>query len=357
MAGRPSGPPPLPRRAFRQDTFRPRAFASALEGFAVDEADGANVMANKLADAVEDACDRSMLQRRPFRGNHRPVFWWSEEIAELRRICHRSRRLLQRARGRPLLVECSERYKAARKALKIAIRDSKRESFLKLCDAAEEDPWGGAYKMTVKKLNAGGNAPSDPEALEEIVRALFPDGQPVGNFPRVEPGSAAGGLSTEQYGFRKGRSTMDAITKVVKTAREAIAGSRWKGGTKSYCLVVTLDIRNAFNTADWGRTLESLRMFNIPSYLLNVALSYFSNRVLTTDTCLGSRAYKVSAGVPQGSVLGPLLWNAMYDGVLRLPMPEGTSLVGFADDVAIVVVAKELATVEALFTQMTIAHT
>nr|XP_041632425.1 uncharacterized protein LOC121502777 [Drosophila kikkawai] len=142
MTGRPSGPPPLPRRAFRQDTFRPRAFASALEGFAVDEADGANVMANKLADAVEDACDRSMLRRRPFRGNHRPVFWWSEEIAELRRTCHRSRRLLQRARGSPLLVECSERYKAARKALKIAIRDSKRESFLKLCDAAEEDPWG-----------------------------------------------------------------------------------------------------------------------------------------------------------------------------------------------------------------------
>ncbi|XP_070140464.1 uncharacterized protein [Drosophila kikkawai] len=30
MAGRPSGPPPLPRMAFRQDTFRPRAFASAL---------------------------------------------------------------------------------------------------------------------------------------------------------------------------------------------------------------------------------------------------------------------------------------------------------------------------------------
>ncbi|XP_041632474.1 uncharacterized protein [Drosophila kikkawai] len=188
LGGRPSGTTPLPRRAFRQDTFRPRAFVSALEGFSVDEADGANGMANKLADALENACDQSMLQRRPFRGNHRPVFWWSEEIAELRRICHRSRRLLQRARSSPLLVERSERYKAARKALKIAIRDSKRESFLKLCDATEDDPWGGAYKMTVKKLNAGGNAPFDPEALEGIVKALFPDGQPVGNFPRAEPG-------------------------------------------------------------------------------------------------------------------------------------------------------------------------
>ncbi|GBP37716.1 hypothetical protein EVAR_23766_1 [Eumeta japonica] len=49
----------------------------------------------------------------------------------------------------------------------------------------------------------------------------------------------------------KGRSNLDAITLVVNTAREAIAGTRWKGGIKKYCLVATLDIRNAFNSANW----------------------------------------------------------------------------------------------------------
>ncbi|KAH8287990.1 hypothetical protein KR054_007663, partial [Drosophila jambulina] len=78
----------------------------------------------------------------------------------------------------------------------------------------------------------------------------------------------------------------------------AIAGTRWKGGSKSYCLVVTLDIRNAFNTADWNRTLESLAALNIPGYLLEVVRSYFSERVLTVDTDVGSRVYEVSAGVP-----------------------------------------------------------
>jgi len=37
----------------------------------------------------------------------------------------------------------------------------------------------------------------------------------------------------------------------------------------------------------------------------------------------------------------------MYDGVLQLPLPSSTDIVGFADDVALVVVAKEVAAVEA----------
>ena len=56
-------------------------------------------------------------------------------------------------------------------------------------------------------------------------------------------------LANNQYGFRKGRSTLDAIDLVVSTAKEAISGTRYKGGKKKYCLVATLDIKNAFNSA------------------------------------------------------------------------------------------------------------
>ncbi|KAH8338798.1 hypothetical protein KR067_008493, partial [Drosophila pandora] len=104
-----------------------------------------------------------------------------------------------------------------------------------------------------------------------------------------------------------------------------------------------LDIKNAFNSANWSRKLEALRKMNIPRYLLRMVDSYLSNRSLLFDTNEGRKEREVTAGVPQG----PLLWNAMYDGVLRIPMAEGTSVIGFADDVAVVVVAKTVREVEA----------
>jgi len=58
-------------------------------------------------------------------------------------------------------------------------------------------------------------------------------------------------LSEFQFGFRGGRSTIDALELVTNIAKEAISGKRWKGGSKKYCLIVTLDIRNAFNSARW----------------------------------------------------------------------------------------------------------
>mgnify|MGYP005984313203 CR=1 FL=1 len=49
----------------------------------------------------------------------------------------------------------------------------------------------------------------------------------------------------------------------------------------------------------------------------------------------------MACGVPQGFVLGPTLWNLLYDKLLKTRLPIGARLIAFADDLAIVIVDKK----------------
>lgn len=135
--------------------------------------------------------------------------------------------------------------------------------------------------------------------------------------------------SEHQYGYRAGRSTTAAIEKLMKvTARE-------KKENKMVC-VIALDIKNAFNSAPWKEIISSLERKNVPRYLSNMVKSYLHDRSLM----VGDSTLKITSGVPQGSVLGPCLWKALYDGVLSPKIPNA-EFVCYADDLALVVSGKE----------------
>lgn len=46
---------------------------------------------------------------------------------------------------------------------------------------------------------------------------------------------------------------------------------------------------------------------------------------------------ELSAGIPQGSVIGPLLWNALFDELLTSTFPPGVHVAAYADDLAVIV--------------------
>ena len=49
----------------------------------------------------------------------------------------------------------------------------------------------------------------------------------------------------------------------------------------------------------------------------------------------------MTCGVPQGSRVGPLVWNVMYDDFLRMGLPAGTSIIVFADEALVVCTADD----------------
>lgn len=67
---------------------------------------------------------------------------------------------------------------------------------------------------------------------------------------------------------------------------------------------------------------------------------YLSERTIVAEADGRDIEFAVNSGVPQGSILGPTLWNFQYDGVLRLELPPGVTLIGFADDLAMVATSK-----------------
>ena len=67
-----------------------------------------------------------------------------------------------------------------------------------------------------------------------------------------------------------------------------------------------------------------------------ITTSYLEDRTLMVETDDGTKEIEITAGVAQGSVGGPTIWNIHYDALLRLILPKDVVLVGYADDVAMV---------------------
>ena len=93
------------------------------------------------------------------------------------------------------------------------------------------------------------------------------------------------------------------------------------------------DLCKAFDSIPHQALLNKLSLLNVPDVLLNWLKDYLYNRfqrVVLNDS--NSELSHISSGVPQGSILGPLLFLAYINGISSLPFSPHTKLIMYADD-------------------------
>ena len=132
-------------------------------------------------------------------------------------------------------------------------------------------------------------------------------------------------LSPHQFGFRKRRSAPDLLTSIGHDWRTCIEA----GGTVR---VLAVDVAGAFDKVSHLGVLHKLMAYGVNGSLHQWLSNYLSSRQL--QAVVGgavSAAFPISAGVPQGSILGPTLFLVYVNDAVEA-LPQSVTPATYADD-------------------------
>ena len=133
--------------------------------------------------------------------------------------------------------------------------------------------------------------------------------------------------TSNQYGYKKGHSTETILLKITNDI--LIASDK-----KTATVLLLLDLSAAFDTVDIERLMEILYSeIGVRGTALKWFSSFLKNRTMRVkinDTY--SEVFEIQFGVPQGSVLGPLLFNIYIRSIYKYVELNGFNIKGFADD-------------------------
>lgn len=84
------------------------------------------------------------------------------------------------------------------------------------------------------------------------------------------------------------RSILDKISLMIDTAEITTEETKWEEETKKYCAIITLDVKNAFNSSQWKKIHETWQTQKAPSYIGRMMSENLKDRIDTengTETC------------------------------------------------------------------------
>lgn len=88
-------------------------------------------------------------------------------------------------------------------------------------------------------------------------------------------------ITDRQYGFRPGKSTVDPIILRIKGKINQIRTKAYRN--RKFCVLIALDIKTAFNTANWTGIIEEMEKNGIIKKLKNLVASYLSRRTIVYE--------------------------------------------------------------------------
>ena len=141
-------------------------------------------------------------------------------------------------------------------------------------------------------------------------------------------------ISELQFGFRAKHSTSHALISITEKIREAL-------DTGHFACGVFIDLQKAFDTVDHDILVSKLEYYGVRGVVKNWFSSYFKNRKqFVTINGFKSSLCDMNFGVPQGSVLGPLLF-LIYINDLSVSV-KNSIVHHFADDTNLLYINKSI---------------
>lgn len=139
-------------------------------------------------------------------------------------------------------------------------------------------------------------------------------------------------IPNHQFGFRQKHSTADQVHRIIDVIERCYE-------EKQVCSAIFLDVAQAFDKVWHVGLIHKLNKM-LPKQYVELISSYISNRLFRIrQEEEYSELREVNAGVPQGSVLGPVLY-LLYTS--DLPEMDDVMVATFADDTALLAVGQNV---------------